>query len=305
MPAFEEPAFTYAAIEDPKSDLCQGDIIQPTDEVREVLKEVHPHFTDDKYAAFLVLTQTCDLVRRNGKPCKSRYINLAVVRPLRDVLLFLLERACKRVVVGNQHAQGFYCGETRIRAEQLLTRVFNQNAQAEGIFYLHPDESVQIAEPSVALLQVSVAFRSHEHYDRLVEACSGRLKEQFQSKLGWLIGNLFSRVATQDWNAQVKNEMVTAFLEPSDYVGDVRPRWISRGQVQAVKKEKVDITGKSADEIAACLAEHKPVPPKEVAIDRAISLVKEVVAGVSGEQLGAIKDRLASDLIFESACKRA
>lgn len=305
MPAFAESAFTYAAIGDPKSDLCQGDIIQPSDAMRAVMKEVHPHFTDDKYVAFLVLTQTCDLVRRDGKPCKSRYINLAVVRPLRDVLLTMLDRACETVVVGNQHAQGFYVEETRSRAEQLLARVFNQNAQAEGVFYLHPDEPARIAEPSVALLQVSVALRSYEHYDRLVEARSGRLAEPYQSKLGWLMGNLFSRVATRDWDELVKKAMVTAFLEPSDHIGDAQPRWISRKQVQAAERASADIGGKTPDEITACLAAHKVTPPKQVAIDRAISLVQEVVVGVSEDQLGAIKNRLASDPVFESACKRA
>ena len=303
MPAFAEPAFTYAAIEDPNSDLCQGDIVQPTDEVRAVLKDVHPHFTDDKYAAFLVLTQTCDLVRWNGEPCKSRYINLAVVRPLRDVLLTLLDRACERVIVGEQLAQGFYCKETKHKAQQLLERVFNQNAQAEGIFYLHPDASARLAVPSVALLQVSVAVRTHEHYETLVKARTGRLAEQFQSKLGWLIGNLFSRVATRDWDATTRNVMTSAFLEESEYVAGARPRWVSRDQVRFATKAKIDIAGKSADEIGACLDGFKRTPLKEVAIDRAVLLVKEVMTDVTEEQLAAMRNRLANDPIFEAACK--
>lgn len=304
MPAFGESAFTYDAVGD-HSDLCQGDIIQPSNAVRAVMKEVHPHFTDNKYVAFLILTQTCDLERRDGKPCKSQYINLAVVRPLKDVLQTMLDRVCPKVVLGSQHAKGFYIEETRSKAEQLLARVFNQNAQAEGVFYLHPDGDARIAEPSVALLQVSVALKSDKHYDLLVKERSGRLKEQFQSKLGWLIGNLFSRVATRDWDESAHKAMTNAFLEPSDYVGDARPRWISKKQVEAAKRAKADISGKTADEIAACLAAHKATPPKQVAIERAISLVKEVVVGVSEDQLGAIKNRLARDQVFESACKKA
>lgn len=207
--------------------------------------------------------------------------------------------------MGNQPVPGLYCEETRPKAEQLLARVFNQNAQAEGVFYLHPLARARIAVPSVGLLQVSVALKSHEHYDQLLKARSGRLADQFQSKLGWLIGNLFSRVATRDWDEPAWKAMATAFLEPSDYVGDARPRWASRQQVRSAMKAKVEIAGKSADEVVACLTAHKPTPPKEVAIDRAVSLVKEVVVDVSEEQLGVIKNRLASDPIFESACKRA
>lgn len=304
MPAFAEPAFTYAPIEKADGDLCQGDVIQPADEVRTVMKEVHPHFTDDKYVAFLVLTQTCDLVRRGGKPCKSRYINLAVVRPLRDVLLPLLDRVCGTATVGGQPVHSLYHEETRSMAEQLLEHIFNQNAQAEGIFYLHPDASARIGEPSVAMLQVSVALKSHEHYDRLVNARSGRLAEPFQSKLGWLIGNLFSRVATQDWKEPVKKAMVRAFLEPSEYVGASQPHWASRQQFRFAEKAKVEIAGKSVDEVVACLAAHKPIPPKQTAIDQAVSTIKEVVTGISDEQLEVIRNRLASDQVFESACKR-
>jgi hypothetical protein len=303
MSAFTQPALTYDVIKDPSSDLCQGDIVRPTDGVRAILKDVHPHFTDERYTAFLVLTQTCDLVRRRGEPCKSRYINLAVVRPLRDVLSAFLDRACKKVVIGGTTARGVYIKETKEKAHQLLERVFNQNAQAEGIFYLHPDASARIAVPSVALLQVSVALRSQEHYGELVKARTGRLAEQFQSKVGWLLGNLFSRVATPDWDEATRNEMVSAFLEASEYVADSHPRWASRDQVQAATSANVDISGKSADEITTCLAKYRRPAPKEKAIDRAVSVVREVVAGVTEDQLATVKKRLANDPVFGAACK--
>ena len=297
-------AFTYEAVEDTERDLRQGDIIQPNPEVRNIINEVHPHFADEKYIAFLVLTQTCDLVRRDPNPCKSRYINLAVVRLLKDVIHPLLERVCGRIELGKKHVQGFYYQELQNSAFQLLERIFNQNAQSEGIFYLHPDASVKIEEPSVALLQVSVALKAHEHYGQLIGARSGGLAEPFQSKLGWLIGNLFSRVATKDWEKPIKNKMIKAFLEKSKYTGDTYPRWVPKKHVRAAEEAMIDITGKNQNEIADCISECKPVAPKDTAIECVLSHIKEVVDDISDEKIESLKKRLASDVVFDAACKQ-
>ena len=154
-------------------DLAQGDIIKATEQVKSVLKEVHPDFLDGKYSAFLVLTQTCDLVRRGGGNCASRYINLAVVRPLVAVLTTRLDQTCRPVKLGDVCVKGLYLTEKKLKARQLVTRILNQNEQKLGLFYLHPDVSVHIAQPSVALLQVSIALRAREHYTALVEARTG------------------------------------------------------------------------------------------------------------------------------------
>ncbi|MGA2797987.1 MAG: hypothetical protein ABSE63_10430, partial [Thermoguttaceae bacterium] len=222
--------FTYQPVDETGPDLCQGDILQQNDEIRSLLADVHPHFNDDKYNAFLVLTQTCDLERRDGQPCKSRYINLAVVRPLRDVLFFLLNRDCDKVKIGRRYLEGVYTSESRDKAERLLSRILNQNAQSEGLFYLHNDLAVRIAEPSVAFLQVSVAVRAQDHYDRLIGARSGRLKEQFQSKLGWLIGNLFSRVATEDMPTTQRKQIIAEFLNTGGS-HDTDPFWVPKANI--------------------------------------------------------------------------
>lgn len=50
-----------------KDSLCQGDILEKTDDLIAILKEVHPYFLNESYKYFMVLSQSCDLVRRNGK----------------------------------------------------------------------------------------------------------------------------------------------------------------------------------------------------------------------------------------------
>jgi hypothetical protein len=88
--------FTYQSFKE-DDDLQQGDILLPKEEICSILKDVHPHFLDSKYNGFLVLSQTCDLVRRDSAGCKTRYINLAAIRPLEDILFNLLDKLCRKV----------------------------------------------------------------------------------------------------------------------------------------------------------------------------------------------------------------
>ena len=86
-------------------------------------------------------------------------------------------------------------------AKRLLERILNQNEQGIGLFFLYQDADLKLGEPSVAMLRVTVSIKS-EHYSDLVRARVGRLKPEFQAKLGWLLGNLYNRPATPDWADQ-------------------------------------------------------------------------------------------------------
>jgi hypothetical protein len=173
------------------SDLEQGDILACTPEIRTILSTVHPHFSGPKYLGFTVATQSCDLVRR--PELKSPYVTIATIRSLRDVLPQLLQRVVQPI------APGVFRAGDRYEAEKFLARLFDQNEQAQGLFYLHPDAAVQLGEPSVSFLRVTVTLRA-EHYDTLVAARTGRLSSAFRAKYGWLLGNLYSRAATPDWH---------------------------------------------------------------------------------------------------------
>ena len=58
-----------------------------------------------------------------------------------------------------------------------------------------------MATRSVALLRVKFSLRS-EHYKILQQSRRLGLSDPYASKLGWLVGNLYSRVATPDWEDQ-------------------------------------------------------------------------------------------------------
>ena len=73
--------FTYVDLDD-NTDLQQGDLLRIQGRLKEVLEKYHQYYASNRdYRFLIVLTQTCDLVRRDSKPCKSHYINVAAVKP--------------------------------------------------------------------------------------------------------------------------------------------------------------------------------------------------------------------------------
>ena len=184
--------FTYR--ESNTLDLCQGDILAKTPDLTTVIEEVHPHYLNESYSHFIVLTQTCDLVRRSGEgSCKARYVSLAAVRPL-DLVL---QRELERYQDHFDKVAGVASDKSRNKLTMFLERVFNNNHP--DFFYLHRELKVEFPNDSCAFLQLSIALRAYQHYETLLSARILSLADVFQAKLGWLVGNLYSRVGTEDW----------------------------------------------------------------------------------------------------------
>lgn len=267
---------------DPKSDLQQGDILRPTGGLRKVFEEVHPHFCDEKYLAFVVISQTCDLVLRDDGECSARYINVAVVRSLADVFQSLLSTVCDPI------HEGVYSDRERSRATDLLARIFNQNEQKLGLFYLFPDGEVEIGEDAVAFLRISVAFRS-DHYELMRDARCGRLQSEFANKLGWLVGNLYSRVGTPDWPKDELKKKIKDYLK-----ADRQTVWIQENVLQHIKKEFGQ--GLAKEELLE-KAKIKIPSFKDKGIERVLKMVAEHFPEVSkeGERLEKLRRKLTSD----------
>jgi hypothetical protein len=291
--------WTYDVVA-PDADLAQGDILVPTDELRAVFEQVHRHFLDPKYTGFLVTTQSCDLVRRR-RGCSTRYLTIAVVRQLDDVLHDLLAHICDSV------AEGVYLQETKGDATRFLQRLFNQNEQSLGLFYLHKDADAGIAVPSVALLRVGVTLRA-EHYQLLVQSRRGRLGPEFTAKLGWLVGNLFSRVGTPDWSKPPEREtqLESLIKETLDADGsEAAPLWVRGAWVAAAKENGCDLANLPKAELRDALQKHKPPAAKDRVIERALEVVGEVIDGVATDDLKRISARLSNDQLFAKALKSA
>jgi len=185
------PHFTYTK---PNFDqLGQGDILDKTAGIRKILKEVHPHYLKEDYKYFIVLTQTCDLVRRDGE-CKAQYITLAAIRPF-DLLI---EREIRKYQKQEIERKGRLLDIAyRSKLEAFVQRLLNNNESE--YFYLNEDARMDFSERCVAFLRLSIPIKAADHYVTCLEAKKVELRDDFKAKLGWLVGVIYSRVGTEDW----------------------------------------------------------------------------------------------------------
>jgi hypothetical protein len=269
-------------------DLEQGDILRPSEDLRKLFEDVHPHFCDAKYNGFLIATQSCDLVRRKKTP-KALYISLAVIRPMVQVLPKLIAQTIRPICPGSR----LFPEEDRAKIKDLLERILNQNEHALGLFFLHADSDSGIDEHSVSLLRVTVSVRS-EHYDKLTSARSGRIDVPFQAKLGWLLGNLYARPASPDWHDQEDGpnklgQLINQCL--LDIPAEYGPSWVDSDLLRGAREQRIDFRGKEL----ADLEKFRSRPPHEVAAQQVRVAMSKVDPEFPEEKLKKLENRLMND----------
>ena len=218
----EEPKpihFAYAA---PEGDLKQGDVIMSARLAEPIRKRVVSRFPGMP-SHLLVLTQSCDLVRRPAP--KADFIALAPTRHLGDILEYELGRLQKTELAQRANV----CGSNRrTTLEQFLERLLNNNNP--DFFYLHQEPGFDLAEPACALLRCSLPFETRiEQYDSLLRARVLGLSEEFRAKLGWLVGNIYSRIGTRDWERSESRALINGYL--SDICA-----WVDSKKLEAAEK---------------------------------------------------------------------
>ena len=284
--------FTYKADADMNS-LCQGDVLNITEELAEVLRSVHPYFLNEQYKYFMVLSQSCDLVRRNGKNCKTPYITLAAIRSYDSFL--------ERTLIRSKYAEnisGLLLMEEKKKekAYQLIERIYN-NTESE-YFFLYKEEALEFPESMIAFLKVSIALKSQEHYDKCLAAKKLELSDEFKAKLGWVVGNMYSRVGTADWegimNTQEKEEMLNNDLASKCIIG-------SKEQLKQLKAEllKKSETIHNHEEAALYVSDIH-VPTK---YDKTISIIEEIFRTSSKKIPKEEKEKLLNMIKSRSALK--
>jgi len=268
--------WTYA-VPDRPTELEQGDILRPTADLQALLRDIHPYFVRPQYTGFLVATQSCDLALHSRRP-KAPHVTLAAIRPLRQAILSRLAAQVAEEVRPNTFRRG-----SKAEVRQLLMRLVNQNEQAIGAFFLHPDADCGIAEPSVAMLRVTVSLKA-DHYDRLLAARVGTLESAFRAKLGWLLGNLYARPATSDWTDQ-SPEARGAIEQLLGKLLDSDLQWLDDEIVAEAKKRGLELPALSVPDLEAL----RPQPALEAALDAVESEARKVLSAarrVRDQELG-------------------
>jgi hypothetical protein len=264
-PAEQAPTF-YKSQLNPA--LEQGDLIpREATVVREVVAKYHDyHVKHPENEMFAVLTQSCDLYRREGS-CKARYIALAPVRTLRNVLRQEFDSVLVRTP-GNLYTLG--SDETKARYVDFLTRLINNNDSRH--FYLPENHAIGMEDMCI-LLALSIPIKV-EHYDSCVRDRVAQLDDLFQAKLGWLLGQQYSRVGTPDWPDQLLQQKVVA-------VTDRTLSWFPPNDFEQVKRmlEKfaTDYPDKEVDEGELASLVKRIKNRKQLAIDTVFKLMDELL----------------------------
>lgn len=213
-----------------KSTLTQGDVIARTDDVVARLQQAHQYYADaPHYSHFVVLTQSCDLVKRRGD-IKAPYITIAAAKPFRKTIQEYFDDKSK-TIKGAEFT--FHSGALIKKAKELVERHLN-NTEPE-YFFLPKSGNPNLPEDLLVFLRLTIALRK-EHYDTLASAKIAELADVFQAKLGWLKGNIYSRVATPDIEerdvnaAEIKQEFFDNYVPKDELV------WLSNLQADLLRK---------------------------------------------------------------------
>lgn len=106
--------------------------------------------------------------------------------------------------------QPFAPHRVRTTFEQFLQRLFNNNEPP--FFYFEAAHQDGIYEEMCAMLALPISLKP-EHYETLRKAKLAGISDVFQAKLGWLLGQMYSRVGTPDHEPKVMAEKVRSYTE--------------------------------------------------------------------------------------------
>jgi hypothetical protein len=176
--------------------------------------------------------------------------------------------------------------------------VINQNEQSHGLFYLHPDADVGIAVPAAVMLRVSISLRSREHYNVLKAARRGRLSAEFRNKLGWLTGNLYSRVDTPDWADEDGGEEASKALIADLLSGagaTAQNVWVPDSLLQAAKAKNINLAELPRDQVYQTLLPLAPPSPLVRAIERVRSSTTRLLNEINDSDLQRVAELAKTD----------
>lgn len=276
--------------------LCQGDVLSRKPELVACIRDYFQYYAEHTaYTNFMVLTQTCDLVcRKASDRPNSPYITLAAIRPLSDIIDLEIKKKLPTWQIESNLLR-------RSQHESLvlfLCRLLDNNEP--GFFYLHPEPATGIQEPCCCFLQLSISLRE-VHYEKMKAAKIAQLKEPFQAKLGWLLGNMYSRVGTTEWNDHYSNNKVE-----KEANGILKKRFVTvqDSQVDEGLADMGNVQGKPAAEIMNFILEKKVFPRATKFQKRALEVATGTAKLFDRIQTPAVR-AMQNDQVLKDAIKLA
>lgn len=254
-------------------ELRQGDLLVKNATLSQAISKAHSYYADaEDYTHFIVLTQSCDLVKRKNSAPKARYITLAAVRPLE----VLVRRYIEKYRFPDDDMPVDICDRSsEYLVRQALERLLHQTEP--GYFLIKSGSHPNIQSDLCAFLALSIPLR-FDHYESCVNAKIAELDDVFQAKIGELTGNLYSRVGTPALEEVKSNpdEIKQRFYEDVLYANTL---WLSSTQRRELKKlieQRKKSIGSDQIDIDTIEELLEQVPEEiDLAADRAVKVLTE------------------------------
>ena len=131
-----------------------------------------------------------------------------------------------------------------------------------------------------------------EHYDDILNSRILSLKDIFKAKLGWLVGHIYSRVATEDWVPGTLNEdefhkTIIGFLEElCEWIDD-------KVLKEARKKIPSDLLKENQDRIRAQIKTIKVSTPRQIVTGKLEEILQRT--GLAQEAARSVITSLLND----------
>ena len=109
------------------------------------------------------------------------------------------------------------------------------NNNDKNFFFLKASIEDDLYEDSCAFLHLAITIKA-EHYEKCLQSKRLELTDNFKSKLGWMVGNLYSRVGTEDYVPAALPDQ-EAFDRLIDDILKNYILWVPLTEFQMVKKE--------------------------------------------------------------------
>lgn len=179
-----------------QKDLWQGDIIHRRELIDTGALSGHQDYIAqrDDFPGFCVVTQTCDLVREEESGSEVDFICLSVIRRLTDV--FSKNTSQKEIR----------------KTKDKLKNILNHDYTKQGYFFL-PSEPSILMEDCVVDLRTTFSLYAEKHYDQVLKARKLSLTDVYANRLGWMLGNIFSRVPTPDWDEETRQQRIDHLVD--------------------------------------------------------------------------------------------
>lgn len=290
--------WTYAPTD--TATLCQGDVLDRTVFIDGLLAQFHPYYTAARAPYLMVLTQSCDLVRRPN--CNAEYITVCPIRPLEVALTRELaaliarsKRSAPQCVDGS--AGPIVSESIRAQFSMAVERLLNNNHGS--YFFLKADGAAGVPVDACAFLHVCFTVRA-SHYSDVLHAKVGQLASVFQAKLGDLVGEIYSRVGTEDWSEdedrrKVYDSLHRRCMETAEWV----PHKLFDAAAGAVAA-----AGKELDEAGFREALRAPVVQQKLRRNAALAAIRRLwPPGAGAPLLAEFQRSLENDPDFSRAVK--